>query len=625
MPKAKKNKAVEPKEARAVFEPVITSLASDADYPTTRSRRNISAITERSYKYKNIEDGFTPFRYEKHNYGGVETCSVYEAVILCQKAYYNVGTLRNIIDLMVDFSSTDVYLKGSTAKIRKFYQAWFNKIALKKLESQFFREHYRSGNTFIYPYKAKLKESDLRNLTKLYSNTSSASATIPIEYVILNPADIQTTGSFSVGTSRIYYKRLSDYELECLRNPRTEQDKQVYESLPEDIKKQIQTNVAQVLLPLSIKDIVAVFYNKQAYEPFSVPLLFSVLEDVSLKMELKKMDAAMLRVSQQCILLVTMGTEEGGINPDNILAMQKLLESQTVGRSIVSDFSTKAQFVIPDISSIIDPKKYEVIDRDINTALNNILIGDAKFANQKNKVDVFIARLEQGRQVFLNEFLIPEMVKIADEMGFESVPTPYFDSITLSDDANKMRVYSRLIELGILTPNQGIEAIETGRLPNKLEMEEAQKEYKEQRDKLMFEPLVGGSNRGETGRPAGTTGIPQSTKKVGQIGSGEEMKFEMTKIAQNMILANKVDVAIKKKLKSKFKLKELSEDQESLVPEIRNLILANENPENWIESVAGYCEKPLDKNKVRVSEVQDLAIRHQVDSHMAGILFASKK
>lgn len=636
MPKLKKTKsklqeakASEVKTSAKPFcEPLLVSYASDDDYPVTRSRRNVAGITERSYKYKNIEDGLTPFRYDK-NYNGDNTYSLYETIILCQKAYWNYGPLRNIIELMVDFSSTDLYLKGSTAKIRKFYKAWFNKVNLQKLVSQFFREYYRSGNVFLHPFKSKLKQSDLRDLVKFYGgNISSASAIVPVRYIILNPADIQVMGNLSVGNNHVYYKRLSDYELESLRNPRTDQDRQVFESLPPDIQKQVKTaNVSSVLMPLPMKEITYIGYCSMPYEPFSLPLIHPVLEDINYKLELKKIDMALSRSVQQAMLLINLGNQEDGVNPDNMLAMQKLLESPTISRSIVADFDTKAQFISPDIGELLNAEKYTVVERDINTALNNILVGDEKFANQKNKIDVFIARLEQGRKVFLNEFLIPEMTKLAEEMGFDKVPDVYFDSITLTDDTIKQKNFTRLVELGILTPEMGIEAIETGRLPNAEELLEAQREYKKLREDNLFVPLVGGSRSEEAGRPSGTKGIPQSTKKVGQIGSGsvEDPKFDMQLIASNMQISSKLDNIIRKKLKSKFKLKELNEDQEALIPEIKNLVLANEEPKNWAEKCADYCDKPLDTNKERVMEVQDLAIKHQVNTHMASILFASKK
>ena len=70
--------------------------------------------------------------------------------------------------------------------------------------------------------------------------------------------------------------------------------------------------------------------------------------------------------------------------------MQKLFENQSVGRVLIADYTTKAQFVIPQVSDILDPKKYETVNSDINSGLNNILTGvggsGERFANHQAKV-----------------------------------------------------------------------------------------------------------------------------------------------------------------------------------------------------------------------------------------------
>ena len=56
----------------------------------TSSRRNKSSVINRTNKYKNIDDGLIPFKYA-YEYGntGDQSLDVRDAVILCQKAYYN--------------------------------------------------------------------------------------------------------------------------------------------------------------------------------------------------------------------------------------------------------------------------------------------------------------------------------------------------------------------------------------------------------------------------------------------------------------------------------------------------------------------------------------------------------
>ena len=100
---------------------------------------------------------------------------------------------------------------------------------------------------------------------------------------------------------------------------------------------------------------------------------------------------------------------------------------------LISDYTTDAKFVIPDIGNILDPKKYDVVNQDIQMGLNNILLSDEKFANTSIKVQVFMERLKQGRRVFLENFLMPEIRRVSKEMGFKNYPTAHFEEVDLRD------------------------------------------------------------------------------------------------------------------------------------------------------------------------------------------------
>ena len=106
-------------------QPLMISNASASD--DTRSRRNLSATINRTDRYKNIDDGLIPFRYST----GVKSNSnmnIRDAVILCQKAYYNFAIFRNTIDLMTEFSCSNIYFKNGSQKSRDFFSALFSKI-----------------------------------------------------------------------------------------------------------------------------------------------------------------------------------------------------------------------------------------------------------------------------------------------------------------------------------------------------------------------------------------------------------------------------------------------------------------------------------------------------------------
>lgn len=594
---------------------------------STSSRRNAASNIERTDRFTNIDKGIIPFKHSNY-ISNLSTLDVKDAVILCQKAYYNVAIFRNTIDLMTEFSTSKIYLTGGSQKSKEFFEAYFKKINLSSFQDQFFREYYRSGNVFVYKFEANITDDQLTKMTQTFGlnkfNLSIASVKLPVRYTVLNPADVYAGGSINFNARR-FYKILSDYELERLRTPKTDEDFEVLQSLDEETKKRIQSKSnATVFIGLEPEKLTAVFYKKQDYEPLAVPMGFPVLDDINWKLEMKKMDMAVTRTTQQAILLITMGTEpeKGGINQKNLESMQKLFENQSVGRVLIADYTTKAEFVIPDIAALIGPEKYEVVDRDIQIGLNNILIGNEKFANQSIKVQVFIERLKQAREAFINEFLIPEIRRISKDLGFKNFPMPHFQDIDLKDDLQYSRVYTRLVELGVLTPEEGIQAIETGRLPNEEESKLAQEKFKSLKDNGLYQPLIGGPKL-DAGRPAGTTGIPQSTKNVKPIGTSKA--FSLLKIKENILASQELEENVKSYLRKNLNIKKLSNNQKDLAEKITEVIIANELPENWNNQIPAYAESPIDKNPEQINKIQEICLEHQVNSYLGSILYHSAK
>jgi len=618
------------------IKPMMTSFAA-SPYTTsdqsTRTRRNVGGQIERTNRFENIDNGLVPYKYTK-GANNRSSLDVRDAVILCQKAYYNFAVFRNVIDLMTEFSCTNLYFTGGSKKSRDFLKALFKKIDMQSFLDKFFREYYRSGNCFIHRFDTKIQPEDLKRITQTYGGGKLSSLAeegkLPSRYIILNPADIQMGGNISF-FSGLYYKILTDYELERIKNPKTEEDQQVFDSLDEETKKALKgRNLGIISLKLDTDKVTPVFYKKQDYEPFSVPLGFPVLEDINWKSEMKKMDMALTRTTSQAILLITMGSElkDGSlnINQRSIETMQKLFENQSIGKVLVSDYTTQAKFVIPDIASILDPKKYSVVNEDIQMGLNNILVGDDKFANTSIKIQVFIERLKQGRDAFINQFLSEEIKRICKSLGFKNYPKAHFQEIELKDKTTWNRVVAQLIQYGVLTAEEGIEAIGTGRLPEPEESLDSQKRFRELKDQGFYSPLLGGGGGGEpVGRPEGES-APQTTKKVSPVGentSGSQ-KFSVEKIKESLALAEKLETEIQEKLKLKYENKRVTNKIRTLSSELCKIVMANESSDKWLEKVGEYINNPADTNAEAIQEIQNIAMEHQVDEYLASLLYASK-
>lgn len=339
----------------------------------TTTRLNAAAFQPKLWKYANIREGMLPYYYTKLG------ADVRDCILLCQKAYANIPIFRNVIDIMSEFANTELYIEGGTEKSRNFIDKWFQKVKMWNLKDQFFREYYRSGNVFMYRVDSKFTTEDFAKMSTIYGSQFMKPGQIPIRYILLNPYDIATIRSTNF-QGQVYRKILSEFELERLQDPKTEYDIEVLKGLPKKTQELIKAGgygYDGISMELDPDKLTFAFYKKQDYEPFAIPFGFPVLDDLNWKLELKKVDQAVTRTIENVILLITMGNtpDKGGINPHNLKAMQSLFANESIGRVLVSDYTTKAEFVIPDLNRVLGPQKYEIVDKDIKEALQNVVVG----------------------------------------------------------------------------------------------------------------------------------------------------------------------------------------------------------------------------------------------------------
>ena len=389
----------------------------------TQTRMNSAAMSPKLWKYANIREGMMPYFYTKMG------ADVRDCILLCQKAYANIPIFRNVIDIMSEFANTELYIEGGTDKSREFIDKWFQKIKIWNVKDQYFREYYRSGNVFLYRIDSKFTTEDFNKMSQIYGSKFMKPGEIPIRYIMLNPYDIATIRSTNF-QGQVYRKILSEFELERLQDPKTDYDIEVLKGLPKETQKLIKEGgygYDGISMELDPDKLTFSFYKKQDYEPFAIPFGFPVLDDLNWKLELKKVDQAVTRTIENVILLITMGNtpDKGGINPHNLKAMQSLFQNESIGRVLVSDYTTKAEFIIPDLNRVLGPEKYKIVDQDIKEALQNVVVGHERYSNTQVKAQIFLERLKEARSAFLNDFLQPQVKLICQNMGFRKYPMIY--------------------------------------------------------------------------------------------------------------------------------------------------------------------------------------------------------
>jgi hypothetical protein len=642
-------------------EPFYTSDASVSkgsysrsgdDSGSTKSRINRAGIAVTQGRFSSIRMGMMPYEYAS------DGVNVRESIELCQKAYANVSVFRNAIDTMAEFANADVYLEQGNKSSRDFFYRWFNKIRLWDLKDQYFREYYRSGNIFLYRIDGDLTIEDFNLLSKTYAAEGLKKDKIPIKYILLNPWDIVAKRSTTFATGA-YEKILSEYDMERLRNPKDQYDQELFDALPPDIKEKIkkgQYYASGLLIKLENDKLSYSFYKKQDYEPFAIPFGFPVLEDINAKLELKKMDQAITRTVENVILLITMGAEpeKGGINPHNLQAMQQLFLNESVGRVLVSDYTTKAEFIIPDISKIIGPEKYQVLNEDIRNGLQNIMVGTEKYNTTEVKARIFMDRLNEARRAFLNDFLNREIRRISASLGFRNIPVAKFVDVDSKDQTELLRVATRLMELGVVTPQQGLDIFNTGRFPNSEDIGVTQEQFVSERKKGFYNPLVGGvpmiappapklpagakvgALSGPVNPAAKKPAVPgaknNTPKSAGRptgkkAGPTKTIKGYSRKNIQEIVgKVENLRSLITTSIKEKYNTEELNQVQNEIVDKLCESIVCASEVDKWEENVK---ECVNDINNIEelqtLNEILEISGEHELQIYPSAILYHSEK
>lgn len=604
----------------------------------TTSRVNRITRVKKSDKYKNIDDLGLSYAYK----GDYVTAR--DAIILCQKAYTNIPIFRNAVDVMAEFSNSDLYLEGGSDKAKSFLDKWLKRIKIWKIKDQYFREYFRSGNVFAYRLDGKFTSEDLIKLNQIYGADSKIGSIkrLPIRYIFLNPYDFVVDRSLSFNSEYgVYKKLLSEYDLERLVHPQNDYDKEVYDALPEEAKKKLREkswNKDGVQVQLDPHKLIYSFYKKQDYEPFAIPFGFPVLDDINWKMELKKVDQAITRTIENVILLVTMGNtpDKGGINPNNLKAMQQLFQNESIGRALIADYTTKAEFIIPDLNKVLGPTKYQIVNEDIKEGLQNIIVGKENYSSTQVKAQIFLERLKEARNAFLTDFLQPQIKDVCQKMGFKNFPEAKFVEIDIKDEVQLQRVTSRLIEMGIITPEQGMTALKQGVYPDPKDLPDAQEKFVKEREKGYYVPLSISqpiSEEGqepeknpntpkapnEVGRPAGTT-----TKPSGVFASDEyHSRADIQEVIYKMENLRKHAEAETRK---QFGRKRLARQQKEMIQSLSESVVMSTEQKDWKKTI-NACIK--DFNKIEKLDVMpgvlEVAEEHSLVSLPAAILYHSKK
>ena len=221
------------------------------------------------------------------------------------------------------------------------------------------------------------------------------------------------------------------------------------------------------------------------------------------------------------------------------------------------------------------------------------------------------------------------------------------------------RVTTRLIELGILTPEQGIQTIKTGLYPETAELLSKQEAYIEERQKGYYTPLVGGqpvmpeeeedengmpenTNQPESEQPtvqnvvddenieprSGPVTVGRPRKKVKQergrpSGSDKRDNLRLsTKAVQEVVY--EIEDLLKfaqKEMRSSYKIKRLSKEKKELLDELCKTVVISTPQIEWEKQVTS-CIKDFSGigSLVPMLGVLEASQEHELEVYPAALV-----
>lgn len=387
-----------------------------------------------------------------------------DILYLCQTVYQNVPIVKQIVDLMSDFSTKGIRVVHQNPDIQKYHEMWWDKVRGKYLSERIANVVLRLGVSFIRRYVVKLTE---RQETKVYRTQADdldfeygpqyAKGEIPLKYTLYDPLTIENLGgSLSKFVGKSYYALSIPNDLkQMVMHPKKEEEELV-KAIPEDIRDAVITG-QKLIIP---HDKLAVLhYKKDEWSEWAHPMIYPILKDVIILEKLKLADQTALDGVISKVRVWKLGSLEHKIvpGPDAISKFSEFLLNNVGGGTVDIVWGPAVELLETNVGTqgVLGEEKYKPILTSIYSGLGvpPTLTGmDAKggFTNNAISLKTMIERLQYIRDLLI-EFWTTELDILRKSKGFRYPAVLQFDDIVLSDEVSSNKLMIELADRNIIS------------------------------------------------------------------------------------------------------------------------------------------------------------------------------
>ncbi|MAR20530.1 MAG: hypothetical protein CMD25_00465 [Flavobacteriales bacterium] len=382
--------------------------------------------------------------------------------------YQRVGLVKNVIDLMGDFGSQGIRIVHPNKRIERFYKRWFEKCGGKERSERFLSNLYKSGNVVVNRQTGKLT---LKTAEKMYKTSATADLLIdtldetsvdkreiPWKYTFIDPVYVEVSaGSLaSFVTDKRYELILPASLRKTINSPKSEAEKQVVAQLPDEI---LEAAKSRKNYPLNPQKVRVFHYKKDDWQRWAFPMIYSIMDDITVIEKLKLADMAALDGAISNIRIFKLGSLEHKIAPTKAAAAKlagilgnnvgggtmdlvwgpdiELLESRTS----VHQFLGEGKYT-PHLNSVY-------AGLGIPPTLTGTF-GAAGTTNNFISLKTLTQRLQYGRDVLI-KFWNDEIKLVQKAMGFRKPAMIEFDRMDLSNEEAEKSLLIQLADRNLIS------------------------------------------------------------------------------------------------------------------------------------------------------------------------------
>lgn len=434
--------------------------------------------------------GFTRDDYEFFRPEEAVAKSPVGKIFQADVSYYDCGLIRNIIDLMGDFTSQGIHITHPNKRHERFFRTWWKKIGGDDVSERFINLIYRIGNVVvqrfnysIQPSPVQLEQLDIEEV-KMKPNGDNP---IPIKYVLYKPTEIELENSQLAGVVgvRQYVVPISANLKNAINKAIKEKDSKVLSKIPKEMLAAVVNGAKEYRLP--IEDTDTFFYKKDDGLLWAVPMIYSIQRYILLLEKLRLADVAALDGAISKVRIFKLGDLEHQIIPTRagIAKLRDALSSNVGGGTVDLIWTPDIDLIETDtdVHNFLGEEKYKPTMNAIYAGLGipptlTGTFGAAGTTNNYISLKTLIERLEYGRRILL-DFWQKEIKRVQKAMGFGKPANIEFTWTSLGDEESERQLLLQLADRGLVS-----EELLRMYLKHNPEMEKLrlQKEYEERSD-----------------------------------------------------------------------------------------------------------------------------------------------